>query len=215
MPTSHHHQLSTIMDVIISVNPTSILDIGVGFGKYGVLCREYLELWDGRESYHHFTRRIDGIEVFSSYLTPIHEFVYNHVYIGDAQKIVPSLRKTYDLALLIDVLEHIPKQNARTFMCALLKKAKGVVVSTPKDIGHQEDAFGNVHETHVSQWSAQELRSLAPASLAFPDPVSHLMYLGGKREVARLSSKRRMQRLKTHVKRIPGAQSLRQFLTRT
>jgi hypothetical protein len=37
------------MDLIISVKPFSFLDVGSDFGKYGILCREYLELWDGRE----------------------------------------------------------------------------------------------------------------------------------------------------------------------
>jgi hypothetical protein len=45
------------MDNIIALKPKSILDIGTEFGKYGVLCREYLELWDGRQKYE-FTRRI-------------------------------------------------------------------------------------------------------------------------------------------------------------
>ena len=39
------------MDINIALKPFSILDIGSGFGKYGVLCREYLELWDGRQEY--------------------------------------------------------------------------------------------------------------------------------------------------------------------
>ena len=46
------------MDIIIALKPFSVLDIGSGFGKYGVLCREYLELWDGRQEYK-FLRRID------------------------------------------------------------------------------------------------------------------------------------------------------------
>jgi hypothetical protein len=52
----------------------------MGFGKYGVLCREYLELWDGRENYHEFKRRIDGVEAYDKYITPIHKFVYNNMY---------------------------------------------------------------------------------------------------------------------------------------
>ena len=62
MPSSHHNQVSKILDIIINLNPQSVLDVGVGFGKYGFLCREYLELWDGREEYKKFLRRVDGIQ---------------------------------------------------------------------------------------------------------------------------------------------------------
>jgi hypothetical protein len=58
------------MDLIVNINPNSVLDIGTGFGKYGLLCREYLELWDGRQNYDKFLRRIDGVEAFESYITP-------------------------------------------------------------------------------------------------------------------------------------------------
>ena len=51
MPFSHFTQLNTILELITLTDPMSMLDIGVGFGKYGVLAREYLELRDGREAY--------------------------------------------------------------------------------------------------------------------------------------------------------------------
>ena len=48
------------MDIIIALKPFSVLDVGTSFGKYGVLCRKYLELWDGRTEYE-FIRRVDGV----------------------------------------------------------------------------------------------------------------------------------------------------------
>jgi len=148
VPTSHHAQVSKILDAIVHTNPKSVLDIGTGFGKYGVLCREYLELWDGREDYQKFTRRIDGIEIFPQYLTPIHKYVYDEVFVGDALDIVPNkLQRDYDLALLIDVLEHLKKEDGAKLLGALLKRAKNVIISVPRDIGDQGTVFGNEHET--------------------------------------------------------------------
>ena len=51
MPSSQYYHISKIMEMIISLDRKSVLDIGSGFGKFGVLCREYLELWDGRQKY--------------------------------------------------------------------------------------------------------------------------------------------------------------------
>jgi len=41
MPSSHLLQLNEIMQLIFLTKPQSLLDIGVGFGKYGVLAQEY------------------------------------------------------------------------------------------------------------------------------------------------------------------------------
>ena len=64
MPSSQHYHVSKILDLIVSINPKSVLNMRAGFGKYGFLCGEYLELWDGRESYSKFMRRIDEDEKF-------------------------------------------------------------------------------------------------------------------------------------------------------
>jgi hypothetical protein len=45
MPTSDVCNVPSILTVVGNLQPQSILDIGCGFGKYGMLMREYLELW--------------------------------------------------------------------------------------------------------------------------------------------------------------------------
>jgi len=111
MPTSHLHQLSHIVEAIDVLNPRTMLDVGVGFGKYGVLAREFLELRDGRSRYDDWQRRIDGIEVFEGYLTPLHRFVYDEIHIGNAIDVLPTLPAVYVLAWLVDGLEHFSKSD--------------------------------------------------------------------------------------------------------
>lgn len=48
MPTSDHHNINSILSVVTALRPKRILDVGCGFGKYGVLMREYLDVWDER-----------------------------------------------------------------------------------------------------------------------------------------------------------------------
>jgi hypothetical protein len=43
MPTSYYVQISTTIQIIQDINPKSVLDVGAGFGKYGVLCRKMLD----------------------------------------------------------------------------------------------------------------------------------------------------------------------------
>ncbi len=207
MPTSHHRQISTIIEAIVNLNPHSVLDIGVGFGKYGVLCREYLELWDGREDYHHFTRRIDGVEAFEDYLTSLHRYIYDTIYIGPAQTVVKTLTTTYDLVLMIDVLEHLTETQGRMLLRYLLAHHRGVLISTPKRMDEQGTSFHNPFETHLTQWTLGKLNALGPA-IRFSDAESHIVYLGTHSSILQLRAKQRWEKLKHWGKKIPLAKKL-------
>jgi Methyltransferase domain len=156
------------MEMIISLNPRSVMDMGSGFGKFGVLCREYLELWDGRQKYE-FNRRIDCVEIFQQYISPLHKYVYDNVYNENILEIAPKLDTKYDLILLIDVLEHFEKIDGISLLDTLLAKNESVLVSTPKKPSPQKDAFGNVYETHRSIWSVDELAKLGHTSFINDD----------------------------------------------
>jgi len=162
MPTSHSYQINQIVELIYNSKAKSVLDIGVGFGKYGFLAREYLELWDGREKYDDWQCRIDGIEAYPKYLTPIHDYIYNHIYQGNALEVVPKLKNKYDLVLMIDVLEHFTYEEGQELLNQLLKTSRNLLISTPKDNGDQEDSFGNPYETHKYEWTAKDLENLYP-----------------------------------------------------
>jgi len=41
MPTSEHWQIPWIVELIAREQPASVLDLGAGYGKYGVMTREY------------------------------------------------------------------------------------------------------------------------------------------------------------------------------
>ena len=159
MPSSIPQQLNDIVELIIDTNPKSILDVGVGFGKYGFLSREYLELWDGRGQYKDWRRRIDGIEVFKEYLTPIHDFVYNQAYVGNVLDILPTLRTRYDLILLIDILEHFEYVDGIHLLKECRKHGRNIIISTPKHASMlQRECFGNPFETHRFQWRKKHFR---------------------------------------------------------
>ncbi|MBT3177729.1 MAG: class I SAM-dependent methyltransferase [Desulfobacula sp.] len=159
MPSSHCSQINEIVQLIIDINPEKLLDIGVGFGKYGFLAREYLELWDGRQEYKAWERKIDGIEVFEEYLTPVHDFVYSKIFVGNAIDILPTLDEEYDLILLIDVLEHFDYGEGLTILKECDKLGRNIIISMPKDIGSQSDSFGNIYETHKFQWERKHFNN--------------------------------------------------------
>jgi hypothetical protein len=173
------------MDIIYNLSPNSVLDVGSGFGKYGLLCREYLELWDGRQKYQEFLRRIDGVEVFDKYITPVHEFVYNNIYSEDIITLVDRLDFRYDLVLLIDVFEHFDKSTGQLLLTKLLQKNNSVLISTPKNPSAQKDAFENEYETHRAKWTKDELTGFRH-SFFIRDRTHRIVYIGNKSNTNKL-----------------------------
>jgi len=146
------------MELILVLKADSILDVGVGFGKYGLLLREYLELWDGRGVYNQWKRRIDGIEAVRGYLTAVHHYIYDHIYVGYALEVVPTLRERYDLILLKDIIEHFSMEDGLRLKQCTTERGRNVLISTPKSVSIQSNAFGNPYETHRSQWTKADFR---------------------------------------------------------
>lgn len=158
MPTSHHGQLNEILDLIIATNPKKMLDIGIGFGKYGFLSREYLELADGRDVYNDWTRQIDGIEAFGEYVGALQKQVYDNIYIGNVLELMDKIDTNYDLIILIDVLEHFTYEQGIVLLEKLISKTKHIIISTPIAVTEQGNAFNNVYETHRFEWKKKHFK---------------------------------------------------------
>lgn len=153
MPTSWYETIPTILDKVRIENPTSILDIGIGFGKYGVLLREALDIPFKRYEKKDWQTKIDGIEAFEGYKNPIHEYIYDKIYYNTMENVLPTLDH-YDVIMMIDVLEHFEKDEGRKILEKLLPHAnKAIIISTPIYPAHQEEYNGNTYEAHKSKWT--------------------------------------------------------------
>lgn len=159
MPSSQYYQINEIIEIITRLRPGKVLDIGPGFGKYGMLAREYLELWDGRDQYSDWRCRIDCIEGFEKYITPLHRYIYNDVYTGDAARMVFDLEERYDLVLMIDVIEHFEHEKGLEILNYFLARGSHILISTPKFVNPQGEAFGNPFEQHRSGWKKSDFKS--------------------------------------------------------
>lgn len=163
MPSSTPATLEKMVTEILSLNPTSVLDIGIGFGKWGFLCREYLETWKGRNYPNEWKVRVDGMEIWQDYVDGFTwlKTIYNNIYVGDASVLI--LRKDlpdYDLIIAGDVLEHMPKSDALIVLNRAKEMAsKAVIVSVP--LGEEwlnNKVFNNPYEKHQASWSMEDLR---------------------------------------------------------
>jgi hypothetical protein len=179
MPFSYSAQISTIVGFAEALNPLTVLDVGTGMGQYGFLLRTNLEgvnLFEIEGSSGKKRARtgwrvtIDGIEGFGEYLTPVHEYAYSQMLIGDALAILPKLSaRTYDLVLAIDILEHFYRDDGKRFIELCLRACRrSLLVSTPKtDI--PQDVPANPFENHRSHWTEAELREMGCSQILAND----------------------------------------------
>jgi SAM-dependent methyltransferase len=146
MPTSDPRVISTIVHRAIGLMPLSVLDLGIGYGKYGVLLREYIGYNVDR------TPRIEGVEGWDNY-SKGNWSAYDEVYRHDFSDRGWWPRYVgFDLVLMIDSLEHLPPADAEDLLSHLIKNNKTVIISVPNGVCPQGVYKGNVLETHRSTW---------------------------------------------------------------
>lgn len=161
MPSSFPDALSVVAAWVQALGPATVLDVGIGFGKYGLLFREYLDISPRSERGERYDApstvvRIDGVEAYEPYVGPLQRAIYDHIFVGDALAVLPSLGR-YDLVFAADVLEHFTRADGERFLAAATAlAAMGVLIVTPALDLEQDDVFGNPFERHQSFWTPDD-----------------------------------------------------------
>jgi len=147
LPSSRIDGTESFVNRIMKEKPKTILDVGCGFGRYGFLCREYLDVWDATKPYDEHNIQIDAIEIFRPYIGKIQRGIYDTIYSKDATDIPWNIGE-YDLIILSDVLEHMNSKVAMKVLDYALAVGGLVYVKTPNTDRAQEDTYGNAYERH-------------------------------------------------------------------
>lgn len=182
MPSSRPNTIPTVIHLVRQIKPQSILDVGVGFGKWGHLFREYTDIQEAENDPARYQRknwriRIDGIEGFAGYLTEMHQYLYNEIHIGNAAELMKTL-PSYDLVFLGDIIEHFDKKTGLELLRNSVEKArKAVVISTPKYETAQAELCGNELERHRSLWSEKDFGVFEGAMVKTIDRATLLVVL--------------------------------------
>jgi len=153
MGTSNWQNISYNIELVRKLDPQSILDVGAGFGRWGILFREFLEIWDTGKYDGNWQRTIDAVEIFPGYITDYHRYFYNEIFITDALEYMKSTDRNYDLMNFGDVIEHLDKAKGEELIRIALTKCNYVLINIP--IGKywkQEGTEENPYEAHKSVW---------------------------------------------------------------
>ncbi len=166
MASSAYQILSDVVEEIVKTKPQTILDVGLGFGKLGFLCREYLEAWANRIYPETWKIKIVGIEVWKPFVErlPWNKIIYNEIKIGDAYEVIDTIPEKFDLIIANDVLEHLEKEKGLLLLDELLKKAvKKVIVNVPIGKGWLGNVVldDNPYNAHKAVWYLEDLTKIA------------------------------------------------------
>ena len=158
MPLSIWQGMEDALAAIVERRPQAVLDAGIGFGLWGHLLRQYLDVWSGRIQREQWKTRIDGIEIDPARVQPHSRHLYSHVFIGDIREAVPRLaaESVYDVILFGDVIEHLVKDEARRLLDAAANLAHELVVlRIPLGDGWRREGR-EPPDHHRSRWYADD-----------------------------------------------------------
>ncbi|MBM3350143.1 MAG: hypothetical protein FJY58_10690, partial [Betaproteobacteria bacterium] len=135
------------INIINALRPKSILDIGAGSGKYGRLIRL---LQQNDPSYELET--LACVEVDRTYIDSFGlEKIYDRVIQEDIRSWENLIEMQGDLAIVGDVIEHLPKSAGEDLIDFLTYNFKHTLVITPIDMA-QGAWQGRDQERHISRW---------------------------------------------------------------
>jgi len=174
MPIGSFAILPDVINELIKVKPKTILDLGCGFGIYGVAVREWLELGYNENGWNIY---IEGVEAFQKYRNPNWEH-YDKIIVGDILKV--NFDRKYDAILLLDVIEHFEKEIGRKLIeqiKKLLNPGGILLVGTPAIFCKQDAVYGNEFERHRSLWTIDDFKDFEIIKDGKMDKYGHYMLL--------------------------------------
>ena len=166
MPTSNIDPIPLIIKTVNNVKPDSILDIGCGFGKYGYLFRELLDICEDQKKVfdnysidrRNWRHKIDAVEIFDKYICELQRYIYSNIFIGNISDLIGKLDH-YDVILMADVIEHFKKKDGLKLLDKLFDKTNKLLIITTPPFDYQQGEFlGNKFERHESSWKAIDFK---------------------------------------------------------
>lgn len=138
-----------ILKSIIPAGSLTILDLGCGFGAAGNLLNS--------KKNHQFT----GVDIYKPYLDVCKkEGNYKKLIQADIAKLEMK-EKSFDVVLLLQVVEHLDKGVGIKLLKKAIKIAKKcIIISVPNGKCDQEGYNSNSHNKHISTWNVSALRKM-------------------------------------------------------
>jgi hypothetical protein len=96
MATSNWQHISYCCELMFALAPRSILDVGMGFGRWGILAREMCDIWRQRVFPEQWQVQIVGVEAYGKLVRDYHRAFYNEVIVRDAAQVLEGAARCFD-----------------------------------------------------------------------------------------------------------------------
>jgi len=145
--------VDSILAKIFSDEPLEVLELGCG--RDSVLLRTETQI------------KYTGFEIFEDYAKEIHKKISSSENPNITEfKIIQEDFLTYDfgdksfdLVIMIDVLEHLSKNDGEKILDIVQDIArKAVLIKTPNGFVHQNEFDGNTPQAHLSGWNIDDFK---------------------------------------------------------
>lgn len=165
MPYSDPDNKPWAEELMMLLQPETVLDVGPGAGAYGQIAQRIPSV-----------KAIEAVEVWEYYIAEYSlNTIYSKIHIGDVRD---HNNFKYDLVIFGDVLEHMSRADALRVYTAALKQAKNVLFSIPIIHVPQGPYAGNPYEEHVEDdWKHEEILEFFPGIKEFRQYRVTGMYL--------------------------------------
>lgn len=125
----------------------SILDVGAGDGKWGRLLKGIAKNLVALEIWKPCVEKLKSLDL------------YDAIVVGDVRFF--NRWEDFDVIILGDVLEHIYRAESLSLIKTLKKEKARVYLTVPISPCPQDGTvYKNPYETHLDQWSHEELEAL-------------------------------------------------------
>lgn len=123
-----------------------------------------------------------GVDDFDPYLETNKKNKIHSEYLKSNILKIDLPAKSFDCAILLDVIEHFDKKDFLDFLPKLEKITKKIIIMTPNGYINQDEYDQNSYQIHRSGWTAKEMSDLGFRCHG----VSGFKFLRGERAVARI-----------------------------
>lgn len=109
-----------------------VLDIRIGWGRYGLLLREQLDISSIHTEKKDWTLTIDGVAIRSEYVNSHTNYLYNTIYISPIETWAPNYKgHPYDIVIWADGIEYAYVSSVQKIVNSILGYCKWFIIVTP------------------------------------------------------------------------------------
>ena len=139
MGLSPWHNLPFCIDALLQMAPLRMLDLRIGFGRWGILAHEFCAGWLAQATAEPGQVYVAGIAGSAGQVADHQTAFYDRIYIGDAGTLAGHLPGPWDLIICDGLLNALDKEAGRHLLSACVANSAYVLVNVALGPGGARD----------------------------------------------------------------------------